>query len=1508
MKHLAFSICLLIFITLPLTATAQVVTIPDPVPPPRSVRDMFELDPFYQQWIDVDGLPVVASAQVNPYALKESAWQIWQMIGHRSDVLQSFVQERLRFSIIAHNELISEIPEYSFPFPDFLSFWQRGIGGVGLEVPGHPAVSSAEENILHYPGHRGGGLYNTLIHEFAHAIHLFGLNPIDPTFETRLKVAYDAAIAKGLWQGTYASSDIREYWAEGTHGWFYPKGGGSFTNYGNTRSALKAYDPGLAALLTEIYGDTQWRYTPPADRLNLPHLQGFNPQDSPTYQGFPELEELYYRQFHDPNSDGGDNWVDLRPYDPSLIPILNESRPPGRLTGISFLNVTQADVLLYFVRRDGTEGYWTRARPGIARGTPTRTDVLWLIKDPNGRNLAVFQPVEQAGRAIIRKEMGLITPGLSKVSGDNQAGISGAVLAKPFVVEVRAENLSVLEGISVTFTVVAGDGTLSATHATTDANGQAESRFTLGASLGTHTVSVAAAGVGQSVVFNAVAEAAVAIPDPNLRAVVLTALNKPKNDLIIPSELATLTRLAKRNANISNLTGLESATNLTTLDLDENNITDISPVVGLTNLTWLLLGGNNISDISGLAGLTNLTELSLYNNNISDISAVTELSNLRSLWLSGNNVSDISAVAGLTNLTFLGLGENNIIDISPLAGLTNLTSLALGGNNITDISPLVGLTNLTRLRLWENNIIDISPLAGLTNLTSLALGGNNITDISPLVGLTNLTWLQLWKNNITDIVSLVNNVGLGTGDEVELNNNPLSELSIQNHIPALQDRGVTVEFDRAATGERVNIPDPNLRAAIERILGEPITTAKMAGLRTLVDLGDSESNISDLTGLEHATNLFVLALLGNNITDLSPLAGLTNLFVLGLPDNNITDISPLAGLTNLTTLYLQHNNITDISPLVGLTNLTTLWIFNNNITDLSPLVTNRGLGDEDEVYVDETVHALNINTHIPTLQSRGVTVLQTVDIPDANLRAAIGEVLGKASLDPITTADMETLTEISAPNANISDLTGLEHATNLTTLDLDENNITDISPLVANTGLGDGDVVSVDGTPLSYTSINTHIPTLRSRGVEVRANNLKPPTLEYTLSISVGLNLIHVPLKVTAVDGVAKTIESISDLYDALGGADAVNFLITYDTSTQGWLTYFGVVDRGTASDKALTDQMGIIAGIKTDTSVRLTGKPLGTNGSSTISLNQGRNIVGLPLRDSRINRVSDLLSLEGIRGNVPGGVLVTVNGDFKLVGRAGDPNDIPITGGQGFILTVQRATTVTLSGEGWTNVSATAASPQILTGIKGTDTTPVLALGGEIVDEVSGVNRSDFRVAVKNLSTGRRVAATPSDDGAGYRLTVVDIETMRAARVSDVLEITVQSTSPFIGVKPLRYTVTALDVKRGLIRLPALVAYEIPKETELLANYPNPFNPETWIPYRLAEDAFVTLTIYDREGHAVRAIDVGHRVAAVYESRSKAIYWDGRNAVGEQVASGVYFYHLSTGDYSATRKMIILK
>ena len=117
-----------------------------------------------------------------------------------------------------------------------------------------------------------------------------------------------------------------------------------------------------------------------------------------------------------------------------------------------------------------------------------------------------------------------------------------------------------------------------------------------------------------------------------------------------------------------------------------------------------------------------------------------------------------------------------------------------------------------------------------------------------------------------------------------------------------------------------------------------------------------------------------------------------------------------------------------------------------------------------------------------------------------------------------------------------------------------------------------------------------------------------------------------------------------------------------------------------------------------------------------------------------------------------------------------------------------------------------------------------------------------------------------------------------------------------------------SLLFKQGIENLQALLASLIPEETTLLRNYPNPFNPETWIPYQLAAPAEVTLMIYDMNGGLVRHIALGHRAAGIYQSRSRAVYWDGRNQFGESVASGLYFYTLTAGDFTATRRMVILK
>ena len=111
-----------------------------------------------------------------------------------------------------------------------------------------------------------------------------------------------------------------------------------------------------------------------------------------------------------------------------------------------------------------------------------------------------------------------------------------------------------------------------------------------------------------------------------------------------------------------------------------------------------------------------------------------------------------------------------------------------------------------------------------------------------------------------------------------------------------------------------------------------------------------------------------------------------------------------------------------------------------------------------------------------------------------------------------------------------------------------------------------------------------------------------------------------------------------------------------------------------------------------------------------------------------------------------------------------------------------------------------------------------------------------------------------------------------------------------------------------GIAKLERLLHATVPEETKLLLNYPNPFNPETWIPYQLAKATDVTVSIYSVNGALVRTLALGHQAAGVYQSKSQAAYWNGRNEIGEQVASGVYFYTLTAGDFSATGKMLVRK
>ena len=604
------------------------------------------------------------------------------------------------------------------------------------------------------------------------------------------------------------------------------------------------------------------------------------------------------------------------------------------------------------------------------------------------------------------------------------------------------------------------------------------------------------------------ATAEIDIPDPNLRAAIAEAIGLPPNTPILRGHLQALTDLEARNANISNLTGLEGATSLRTLDLRGNSVSDFSPLTDLTNLRSLFLVDNNISDISTMSGLNSLARLNLGNNNISDISAVAGLTNLASLNLQYNNISDISALAGLTKLTLLYLSGNNISDISAVSGLTNLPLLDLWYNNISDISAVSGLTKLRWLNLGGNSVSDISAVSGLTNLTGLNLVNNNVSDISVVVRLTQLTWLNLSNNAISDVSPLLglNLTGIWWDRTagLYLEGNPLSYPSINTHIPAMQAKWVEVKFDNRAHPALLKISGDNQKGAAFAPLSQPF----------LVEAQDE--------------NGFALV-------------GISVMFAVTRGDGTL-------GVTSTTT--------------------------------------------------------------------------------DANGRAQSTLILG---------------------------------------------------------------------------------PNLGANTVEVSAAGIESPATFYAI-------------------------------------ADSELPPMRADVNHDGLVNVLDLI---------------VIA------------SSLGQSGQHDGDVN-----------GDRVVSILDLVLAAGV---------------FEETAAA---------------------------------PSAQPQVPETLTAV-----------------EVHGW-----------LTNARSLE--PKD--------------------------------------PI--------MKRGFAVLEQLLVSLTPKETELLANYPNPFNPETWIPYRLAEDAFVTLTIYDGSGRVVRTLNVGHRIAAVYENRSKAIYWNGRNGLGEQVASGVYFYHLSAGDYSATRKMLILK
>ena len=254
----------------------------------QPVPAAMKLHPFYKKYVDANGYPIVSSAKVNDYALLESGYIVNMMLAERPDVRDAMVKSGSRLIVMGYQEYSTDIPEYAHFKPK--NFWDRRARGFGGSLT-DPVCSCAEENMLAFDGDPYS-TENILIHEFAHNIHLRGMVNIDKTFDGRLKKSYDAALAKGLWKGTYAATNKEEYFAEGVQSWFNNNRQPDHDhNHVDTRVELKEYDPGLAALCEEVFGKTELEYTKPQTRLK-DHLEGYDPAKAPKFEWPKHLKDM----------------------------------------------------------------------------------------------------------------------------------------------------------------------------------------------------------------------------------------------------------------------------------------------------------------------------------------------------------------------------------------------------------------------------------------------------------------------------------------------------------------------------------------------------------------------------------------------------------------------------------------------------------------------------------------------------------------------------------------------------------------------------------------------------------------------------------------------------------------------------------------------------------------------------------------------------------------------------------------------------------------------------------------------------------------------------------------------------------------------------------------------------------------------------------------------------------------------------------------------------------------
>ena len=734
----------------------------------------------------------------------------------------------------------------------------------------------------------------------------------------------------------------------------------------------------------------------------------------------------------------------------------------------------------------------------------------------------------------------------------------------------------------------------------------------------------------------------------------------------------------------------------------------------------------------------------------------------------------------------------------------------------------------------------------------------------------------------------------------------------------------------------VNIPDNNLRAAINETLGnEPNAQITKDEMLRLTHFEANFVNIRNLRGLDAATNLEDLRMDGNQISNLSPLAGLVKLRYIHLEENAISDLSPLAGLISLWRLNISHNSISDLSPLAKLTNLNRLAIHHNVVTDLSPLANLpklESIGMSDNPFVDlaplaDSTSLINVHgwgTPILNIGALGnLPKMREINICGGDISDLSGlenlkslKILylpGNRVSDLSPIANLTGLTRINLEGNRVSDLSPLTSLSNLTWIDLSRNTVSDVSPLAELDNLA---WIDLTENSVSDVSALAFLPNLNWLGL---TNNIltDPTTLE---RFSEGTTITYSDFINSALPEFGPKIEGPwlwAIVPNAGFGTKDLLALASNGAATEVKVATFGATeDKVIGSGKWRAHTLSPTGG---DNLNQMTDA-LGWGSGSDIY----EHVVygSVTLESPRRQETTMLVGSDDE-------VKVWLNGEVvhynSVLRGAGDYQDA-------FPVTLKKGTNVLLVAV--TNLGHGAFSGFF--GFKADTKYTVNALGDPIVIDIAAwdVNKDGISDILDLVLVARDLGKTESENvrtdvnGDGKRnildLTIVARNMNKASGAAapsalamsgefiPVGEVYTPDTSTEMVRSWIAQAQAASDgslvFRQGIANLKQLLASLIPESTTLLANYPNPFNPETWIPYQLAEPTVVTLHIYAVSGALVRTLALGHQSAGRYQDRSRAAYWDGKNEVGESVASGIYFYTLTAGDFTGTGKMVIKK